>query len=119
MPSSPRLLPEQFLESWNENCGSLPRATKLSSERKSKISQRIKAGLTLEQFADAVHIAAATPFLRGESPGRWRCDFDFLVSSEKNLLKVLEGSYGQPDAPRMEFAEVSAEQWLGEGGCLV
>lgn len=89
-----------FLSAWNQNCGDLPKALKLSAGRRKKLSTRIESGLTPEDFTTAVQLCAKTPFLRGENERRWRATFDWLIKNEENLLKVLEGKYGQSETPQ-------------------
>jgi uncharacterized protein YdaU (DUF1376 family) len=110
---------DSFRNAWNTNCGTLPHLVKLSQARTKKLSVRIKDGLTLEQFTQAVQIAARTPFLRGETERGWKCNFDFLVAKEENLLKVLEGAYGAPESPKRVYRDVTdspdAGHWLSGG----
>lgn len=110
---------DAFRNAWNTNCGDLPQLVKLSPARTKKLSVRIKDGLTLEQFTKAVGIAARTPFLRGETERGWKCNFDFLIAKEENLLKVIEGAYGKPEAPKRVYRDVTdspeAERWLSGG----
>jgi hypothetical protein len=37
--------------------------------------------------------AQETPFLRGEGSKGWRADFDWFISNDRNVVKVLEGKY--------------------------
>lgn len=100
---------EEFLATWNENRGELPEAQKLTATRKKKLSLRIREGLTRETFAQAVKLAAITPFCTGKNDRGWRLDFDFLIENDTNLTKVLEGKYGPPK-PRIVYREMTEEE---------
>src|SRR6185437_714899 len=39
---------------------------------------------------------AATPFLAGGGDRGWRANFDWFISGDTNIQKVLEGCYEQP-----------------------
>ncbi|MBI2373269.1 MAG: hypothetical protein HYV07_04655 [Deltaproteobacteria bacterium] len=59
-------------------------------------------------------------FLRGEGPARdgrrpWRADIDWILASEDNLTKVLEGKYDSAEPTRVE-PEYVAEADLPFGG---
>jgi hypothetical protein len=58
----------------------------------------VKAGLGREEFRAAVRRAAATPFLAGEGARGWRASFDWLITNDTNVRKVIEGVYDAADA---------------------
>jgi DNA-binding transcriptional regulator YhcF (GntR family) len=87
---------DSYLGIWNEMCGTLPKVSKLTKERRKKLKTRIAEGLTPQAFRQLVVTCANTPFLRGDSKGGWRADFDWLIENEANVLKVREGKYGPP-----------------------
>jgi hypothetical protein len=88
-----------FLSAWNENRGTLSEVLALSSKRREKLQTRIKGGITIERFIEAVKLCATTRFLAGGNERKWRASFDWLIESDSNLLKVLEGQYADP-APK-------------------
>ena len=59
----------------------------------------------MERLTEAVKICASTPFLTGQNDRHWWADFDWLITNNTNLLKVLEGKYS--DAPRLGTAPAS------------
>jgi hypothetical protein len=85
--------PEELLEIYERERGSLPVAAGLTPERRRQCGQRIRAGLGREEFAAAVRRAAATPFLAGEGARGWRASFDWLIANDTNVRKVIEGVY--------------------------
>ena len=95
---SPRSRPDAFLTAWNENRGDLSGVRELGDDRRKKLQTRIRGGLTIERFTEAVKRCSTTPFLAG-SKG-WRADFDWLIANDSNLLKVLEGKYDDSAPPR-------------------
>lgn len=92
--------PDAFVAVWNENRGTLPRILDLSDDRRKKVQTRIRKGLTIERFTEAVKVCAATPFLTGQNDRKWRASFDWLVENDSNLLKVLEGKYTDSTPPQ-------------------
>jgi hypothetical protein len=85
--------PEQLLEIYQSNRGSLPPAAGLTPERRRQCRRRVREGLSCETFAEVVRRAAATPFLTGEGARGWRANFDWLMASDTNMRKVIEGAY--------------------------
>lgn len=80
---------DTIVKTYNENCKSLPRASKLTDKRR----KAIRAVVT--EYGEEAVIAALKkvegyPFLVG-SKG-WKANFDWLMN-KNNLLKVIEGYY--------------------------
>jgi hypothetical protein len=74
----------------------LPRAIKLTRDRKMKIRARWKENpkmQSLEKWEQYFRLILSQGFLMGNNNRGWRADFDFLVSSEKKFVKIIEGSY--------------------------
>jgi hypothetical protein len=84
---------EEILRIYERGRGSLPAAVELTRERRRQCAQRIRAGLTRDDFTAAVQRAAATPFLAGEGVRGWRASFDWLIANDTNARKVIEGAY--------------------------
>jgi hypothetical protein len=89
---------DAFLAAWNENHGALSKVLALTDRRREKIRTRIRGGLTIERFTEAVKLCATTRFLTGGNDRMWRASFDWLIENDSNLLKVLEGQYADSDA---------------------
>ncbi len=96
----------QLFEIWNEHRGDLPRANKLTEERRSKILLRLKENPSMAYWVAVVTALAASDFATGRVPGSngkyWAsCDFDWLIRNETNHVKVSEGKYRNKkrDAP--------------------
>jgi hypothetical protein len=107
--------PEQMLEVYEAERGALPRAERLNLERRRQCALRLGAGLTLADFRAAVRRAAATPFLAGAGERGWRASFDWLVASDSNVRKVLEGLYDPPRPATNGAAVRVGIAWSGGG----
>ncbi len=64
----------------------------ISKSRNSKISTRVKEGLSMEQFVRVLEEIAVSDFLLGKSRS-WKVSFDWLIDNDRNWLKVYEGTY--------------------------
>jgi len=69
----------------------LPRAEKLTEDRRRKLRQRLKEH-GIEGWNKALCAIENTPFLCGDNDRGWRADLDFLLQP-KSLNKVIEGAY--------------------------
>ena len=87
---------QQIIDSYNQNCGKLPKATKLTEKRKRAIRSCLAQGFTVEEICEAFQKAASTPFLTGENDRCWRANFDFIIKPD-NMQKIIEGVYGSAD----------------------
>ena len=86
------LLPyDEIVDAWNRICISLPRVKKLTDVRKRMIRTRLKHN-DLGDILTAMKAVEASDFLSGRS-GEWRASFDWLMNSDSNIIKVLEGNY--------------------------
>ena len=95
--------PEQLLEIYDTERGSLPCAERLTVERRRQCVLRLAAGLSTEEFAQAVRRAAQTPFLAGGGDRGWRANFDWFVANDTNVRRVLEGCY-EPHGAAANFS---------------
>jgi uncharacterized protein YdaU (DUF1376 family) len=85
---------ERLVAEWNAERGTLAQVTKLTNERRAKITARLCSDPDFSaRFIAAVRKARQTPFLCGQSEGGWSVSFDWLVKNNTNYLKVLEGNY--------------------------
>lgn len=84
---------QQIIDAYNQNCGSLPKATKLTEKRKRAIRTCMAQGFAVNEICEAFCKAASTPFLTGENERFWRANFDFIIKPD-NMQKILEGAYG-------------------------
>jgi hypothetical protein len=85
--------PEQLLEIYEVERGSLPCAERLTPERRRQCTLRLAAGLAPAEFRRAVRRAAQTPFLVGNGDRGWRANFDWFVANDTNVRRVVEGCY--------------------------
>ncbi len=95
--------PEQLLEIYDTERGSLPCAERLTVERRRQCVLRLAVGLSTDEFALAVRRAAQTPFLAGAGDRGWRANFDWFVANDTNVRRVLEGCY-EPHGASANFS---------------
>lgn len=77
-----------FKNIWNENREHLARVDVLGS-RAGKLRTRIREGLTLERFMEAVVCCRDKPFLRGDGDTGWKASFDWLIDNDTNLERAI------------------------------
>jgi uncharacterized protein YdaU (DUF1376 family) len=86
-----KIRPEEFGNAWNRNAGKiLPKIKDFTESRRNKTIKRIKEGLTLERFVEAVKLCTQKPFLRGEGSRHWKARFDWLMQNDRNITRVFE-----------------------------
>jgi hypothetical protein len=75
----------------------LPDILEFTKERRKQCRTRLAKNPDkfIDQFTRAVIKAQETPFLRGEGSQGWRADFDWFISNDRNVVKVMEGKYDQ------------------------
>jgi hypothetical protein len=96
-PSAPAdgpVRPEDFANAWNQRRGQLPKVDKFTDGRKRKVIARIRAGLTIDRFIEAVENCRAKPFLAGDNDRGWVATFDWLVANSENVEKAISNPYG-------------------------
>lgn len=87
--------PEVLVEIYKAENKFLPEILEFTQERRKQCRTRLakNPGKFINQFTRAVIKAQETPFLRGEGSKGWRADFDWFISNDRNVVKVLEGKY--------------------------
>lgn len=81
-----------IVEQYNSICVSMPRCTKLTDSRRKKVKKRLSEN-SVDDIILAFTKAQQSDFLSGRNGG-WRgCNFDWLMKSQDNITKVLEGAY--------------------------
>lgn len=80
-----------IMDLYNSICISLPKAQKLTEDRKRKIKARLK-NFDTNDFQNAFLKAEESDFLSGRK-GNWGASFDWFIENDKNMTKVLEGNY--------------------------
>lgn len=82
---------EEIVDYYNTRCVDLPRCTIISQKREKNIKARLKK-FTKEDLFTAFDLVAESDFLSGKST-KWKANFDWIMESENNLIKILEGNY--------------------------
>lgn len=99
---------ETVVDIYNEECVSLPKVKVLSAERVKKVEARLK-NHSMDELRLAFQKVEASDFCTGRKGNRdsqW-CNFDWLMKSETNLLKVLEGNYdNKPNATQKAIRDL-------------
>lgn len=110
-----------IINKWNylaENYG-LAQIVKVTDTRERHVLSRLQEKEF--DFLKILKVIEKTPFLLGNNKRGWRVDFDFIVSSKTNYIKILEGKYNgnngkaSPDFDIAKFAVETAEEF-GEIG---
>ncbi len=105
----------QFMQLWNEGCGTLPKVREITGSRARKLAARCRERPDFErEFLAAVRKAAQTPFLLGENDRGWRASFDWLIRDDTKVVAVLEGEY-EKDRNRGRRGAVPAAKPNGGG----
>lgn len=125
-PPEEKIPYSEILEAYNALCPSLPKAQKLSNDRKKAVKARIHDGFTVEQMKQAFINAEASPFLTGKVAGRdgrtFKADFDWIMT-DKYFVKVLEDKYAdmkpaqqkpEPEKQNPAFNPYADTEWDGE-----
>ena len=83
---------QDVLDLFNAICGSLPRATKVTDERRKAIKARLKDNEP-SKFREIFEKVEASDFLTGRD-GKWfSCNFDWIVGSPAHWQRIDEGVY--------------------------
>jgi hypothetical protein len=98
-PVEPPTRPEDFANTWNKRRGDLPRVDKFTDSRRNKLKTRLKEGLTLDKFIEAIENCRAKPFLSGDNDSGWTATFDWLIENSTNLEKAINNPYGLNRTP--------------------
>jgi hypothetical protein len=83
--------PSVLMELWNQIVKS-PSVSTLNKTRESKARLRLKEN-DIDDIREALKKITESPFLSGDNDRGWRADFDWLISNDTNLVKILEGKY--------------------------
>jgi hypothetical protein len=86
--------PGLFVDLWNQRRGDLPKVVNFTKGRRDKVKARIKAGLTLDRFIEAIKNCREKRFLSGDNDRGWVATFDWLVANSENIEKAIENPYG-------------------------
>lgn len=92
---SPLASPEMLRDAWNLHCPSLPRCVMLSPSRRARCNARARER-PIEEWVEIFKRIEASPFCRGQNDRGWKADFEWIVKSPDNAIKVLEGKYDAP-----------------------
>ena len=99
---------EEVAQKWEELCPMMPKIQRWSPSRKSKLRSSMKnAGITIDELYKIFRLVATSSFLNGSSQSGWSANFDWLIKSSTNLIKVLEGNYHNKNtSERLEYERI-------------
>lgn len=84
-------------DDWNVTCTAYPKLQSLSESRKNKLRNHIAemggSAKALPLLHEIFEKMMASSFLRGDNKRGWRASFDWLITNDKNWVKVNEGNY--------------------------
>lgn len=97
------LTPSKLLQIWNDNCGSLAAAERMTQRRRKMAATRIKENPDPEYWTDLVRRLAISDLANGrvkndKYPNGWFVTFLWLIKNEDNHVKVAEGNYDNKKA---------------------
>lgn len=102
-----------IMDLYNSICISLPKAQKLTEDRKRKIKARYN-NFDTNDFQKAFEKSEESDFLSGRKT-QWRASFDWFIENDKNITKVLEGNYDNNDPISNFFKGVNiVDEWAKE-----
>lgn len=112
--------PEKFASAWNDGRGPLPKIVDFSESRRKKVKARIRQGVTLEKFTEAIACCRGKPFLRGENDRGWTATFDWLIGNDRNIEKAITeyngGSNGNGNSQNSKGTSNSGDLPRGKTG---
>lgn len=94
---------EDFVNTFNDICKSLPRCTKVTDKRKKGI-QNILKKYTQEEILQVFNNLENSQFCTGRNDRGWKADIDFILREDK-FVSVLEGKYGSSKYKKDKFSE--------------
>ena len=91
---------QKIIDMYHEECPSLPAVRVLTDERKKKIKARLSKH-SEDEIRLAFQKAEASDFFTGRK-GDWNGSFDWIMKSETNIVKILEGNYDNKDSVKQK-----------------
>lgn len=110
-PEATKARPEDFAATWNRLCEHLPKIEGVTNNRRPHVEARIKHGLTLERFADAVKVCTEKPWLRGEKG--WQATFDWLMKNDSIIERVFSEKWGSENNSKQPKVKIPTRPLTG------
>jgi hypothetical protein len=82
---------KKLVDLWNEKCGHLPKAKRLTPKRLAAVKSRLR-DTPLEQWGPLIDRVMTSPWLTGQNDRGWVANFDWLMRPD-TATKVEEGIY--------------------------
>lgn len=83
---------KDIVDLYHNICKSYPKVKALSEKRKTAIKVRLN-NYGYDAIKEVFEKAEASDFLRGKNSRNWMATFDWLIVSDNNFCKVLDGNY--------------------------
>ena len=91
--------PQKLLDTWNQNCGEMSKAAKLTESRKRAAKARLKENPDLEYWRGLIERIKAGEWCLGFNERGWKADFDWFLRPD-TLVKIAEGKYDKREAKK-------------------
>jgi hypothetical protein len=101
--------PEDLLETWNANRGSLPAGIGISAARRRAAKVVLADEPDLGVWGGVITRIASSAFCTGTNNRGWRATFDWLLKPDTRM-KVLEGKYDTRDPKREAWEAKQREE---------
>lgn len=88
-----RFSPKNVIDLYHSICINLPKIEKLTSDRIKHINARTKELKTIDKWQELFEKVASSDFLNGKNDRNWKANLDWLIKSDSNYVKVIEGKY--------------------------
>lgn len=84
---------EPFVDTWNlfADTYKLQTVEQITTKRKNKFSTRMREPAF--DFFNILKFIKNSPFMKGDNNRGWKVDFNFIIESEDNYVKILEDKY--------------------------
>ncbi len=99
---------QEIVRAYNEICTSLPKCAKLTDARSKKIKARLKE-FSFDQIKECFRKAAESDFI-SRSERRW-CNLDWMIHSEDNMQRILEGKYDNAKPQKKGFTNFPQREY--------
>jgi hypothetical protein len=96
---------DAFAECYNQHRGGLLEMRNFTDERKRKLRNRIRNGLTLDLWRDGIVKAAHTDFCAGKNSRKKAFTIDNLLDAD-TFTKLMEGAYGEASTKKLSAADM-------------
>jgi hypothetical protein len=99
--------PSALFSLWNEKAKNLPKANKLSAQRRRHAKSRLLENPDIAYWGEVISRMADSKFCNGAGSTGWIADFDFFLKPETHL-RVMEGKYDDRGSSNIQKTDYEA-----------